>query len=75
MPHDEQKAALKFRRWVVQSNKFHFAMKSLVRGDWETSLAVLRMLRAETALIPAAFRWLASANGHTIARPELVRTG
>lgn len=72
LPETERRSALRFRRSVIQVNNFHFAMKSLARGQWSTSLEVLRMLRTETALLPLAFRWVVSANGHRVARPELV---
>lgn len=72
LPRSEQEDALRFRRWVIQSNSFHFAMKAMLLGRWRESIDVLRMLRRETALLPLAFRWMASANGHRVSRPELV---
>lgn len=72
IPEPERETARHFQRWVIDSNNFHFALKAAITGEWRTASNILSLLRSDSSLLPIALRWLLSANGRTIARPELV---
>ena len=75
LPEDERPRARRYRRWVLEVRQFHHAVRCALAGDVRSCLDVLASLRAETALVPLALRWLMSANGHLAAPPSLRADG
>ena len=71
----EHRNALRFRRWVLQVNAFHQAVRYASSGEIKSSLATLDLLRDETPLFLLAARWAISANGRIVTRPQLGPTG
>jgi hypothetical protein len=63
--------ARRHRRWVMQVNDFHHAVRCAARGDFRTAADVLRILRSEAAILPLAARWLVSGNARLLQRPRL----
>jgi glycosyltransferase involved in cell wall biosynthesis len=72
LPAGELRQANHFQRWVIDVNAFHYAMRSVLRGESRTALRALRLLSSRTALLPLALRWIISGNGRLIRRPVLV---
>jgi hypothetical protein len=71
LPEEERPRARRYRRWVLDVRQFHQALRSALAGDVCASVEALALLRAETALVPLALRWLLSANGRLAAAPPL----
>jgi hypothetical protein len=71
-PVEGLKQAMHFQRWVIDVNGFHYAMRSILRGEWRIALRALRLLNSRTPLLSLAFRWMLSGNGRLVTRPELV---
>jgi hypothetical protein len=67
----EHRNALRFRRWVLQVNAFHQAVRYAGSGELKSSLATLDLLRDETPIFLLAVRWAVSANGRIVSRPRL----
>lgn len=74
-PVEELKQATHFQRWVIDVNDFHYAMRSVLRGEWRIALRALRLLNSRTALLPLACRWIVSGNGRLVTRPAVVPPG
>jgi glycosyltransferase involved in cell wall biosynthesis len=71
LPAPERKSALHYRRWVLQVKHFHHAVRCALDGELTVSREILDLLRAETAVLPLAGRWLLSANGRLVTAPNL----
>ena len=71
LPAVERARALRYRRWVLQVKHFHHAVRCVLDGELKMSFEVLALLRAETALLPLAARWLLSANGRLATPPSV----
>jgi glycosyltransferase involved in cell wall biosynthesis len=71
LPEAERARARRYRRWVLDVRQFHQAVRCALAGDVRLGLDVIAMLRADTALLPLAARWLLSANGRRPAPPAL----
>lgn len=70
-PAEELKQAKHFQRWVIDVNDFHYALRSVLRGEWRIARRALRLLKSRTPLLPLAFRWIMSGNGRMVTRPAL----